>query len=77
MSFDTEVCRRLPLADATLHMLDFVADPAFLAGLWDQHRGRAYERQISFGDLVHLLAEALVVHGQSAPDCPLGSAPPC
>ena len=26
MSFDTEVCRRLPLADATLHMLDFVAD---------------------------------------------------
>ena len=66
MSFDTEVCRRLPLADATLHMLDFVADPAFLAGLWDQHRGRAYERQISFGDLVHLLAEALVVHGQSA-----------
>jgi hypothetical protein len=33
MSFDTAVCERLSLADATLHMLDFVADPTFLADL--------------------------------------------
>jgi hypothetical protein len=31
MSFDTDVGSRLPLADATLHMLDYVADSNFLA----------------------------------------------
>ena len=66
MSFDAKVCGRLPLADATLHMLDFVADEAFLADLFDRHRGRSYERQISFADLVHLLADALMLNGQSA-----------
>lgn len=66
MSFDTEVCRRLPLADATLHLLDYVADASFLAALFERHRGRSYERQIVFADLVHLLADALVLHGQSA-----------
>lgn len=66
MSFDTEVCRRLPLADATLQMLRFVADPPFPAALFDQHRGRSYGRQIAFADPVHLLADGLVVHGRSA-----------
>lgn len=66
MSFDVEACGRLPLADATLRMLDYVADPAFLAGLYDRHRGRSYERHIAFADLVHLLADALVLNGQSA-----------
>ncbi len=66
MSFDREVCRRLPLADATLHMLDYVADGPFLATLFDQHRGRCYEKKITFADLVHLLADSLVLHGQSA-----------
>jgi hypothetical protein len=66
MSFDKEVCNRLPLADATLHMLDYVLDPDFFAELWEQHRGRAYEKKISFAEVVHLLAESLVVTGQSA-----------
>jgi Transposase DDE domain len=66
MSFHAKVCERLPLADATLHMLDFVADPDFLADLFDRHRGRSYERQIAFADLVHLLADSLMLNGQSA-----------
>jgi hypothetical protein len=66
MSFDTAVCERLSLADATLHMLDFVADPTFLADLFERHRGRSYQRQISFADLVHLLADSLMLNGQSA-----------
>jgi hypothetical protein len=66
MSFDSEVCHRLPLADATLHMFDFVADPSVLAELFERYRGRCYERQIAFPDLVHLLADALVLNGQSA-----------
>jgi len=66
MSFDAAVCGRLPLADATLHLLDFVADADFLAAVFDRHRGRSYERQISFSDIVHLLADALLLNGQSA-----------
>jgi hypothetical protein len=66
MSFDAEACRRLPLADATCHLLDFVADPAFLADLYGRHRGPGYERRIAFADLIHLLADALVRTGQSA-----------
>lgn len=66
MSFDTEVCRRLPLADATLHMLDFVADPFFLEELYARHRGGSYEKQLTFADLIHLLAHSLVFTGQSA-----------
>ena len=66
MSFDADVCRRLPLADATLHLLNFVADSDFLAALFQQHRGRCYQRKIAFAPLVHLLADALVQNGQSA-----------
>jgi Transposase DDE domain len=66
MSFDAEACRRLPLADATLRALGFVADAAFLADVYDRHRGRSYERRITFADLVHLLADSLLRHGQSA-----------
>jgi hypothetical protein len=66
MSFDVDVCRRIPLADATLHVLGFVGDPDFLADLYDRHRGQCYEKKIAFADLVHLLAHSLTVHGQSA-----------
>lgn len=66
MSFNAEVCGRLPLADATLHLLDFVADPDFLGDLFDRNRGRSYQRRITFADLVHFLADGLVLNGQSA-----------
>ena len=39
---------------------------SFLADLFDRHRGRSYEKQISFADLVYLLADSLVLNGQSA-----------
>lgn len=66
MSFDLDVCHRLPLADATLRMLAFVADDTALADLYARHRGASYQKKIAFPDLVRLLADALVVHGQSA-----------
>jgi Transposase DDE domain len=66
MSFDAEVCRRLPLANATLHILDYVADKTYLAKLYDQNRGRSYEKEISFADLIQLLSDSLVLNGQSA-----------
>ena len=66
MSLDAEVCRRLPLADATLHLLDFLVGADFLADVFERNRGRCYERVISFPDLVHLLSDALLLNGQSA-----------
>jgi len=47
-------------------MLRFVGEEDFLSDLYDRFRGRSYEREISFSSLVHLLADSLVVHGQSA-----------
>jgi Transposase DDE domain len=67
LAFDLEVCRRLPLADASLRLLDFVTEDDFLNGVYARHRGRSYERAISFPLLVRLVADALVGHrGASA-----------
>jgi hypothetical protein len=66
-AFDLEVCRRLPLADASLRLLDFVTEDEFLNDLFDRHRGRGYQRAVSFPLLVRLVADALVGHrGDSA-----------
>jgi hypothetical protein len=64
--FDREVCRRLPLADAALRLLDFVTDDAFLDDLFARHRGRSYEGVIRFPLLVHLVADSLLGHRGSA-----------
>jgi hypothetical protein len=65
-AFDLEVCRRLPLADAALRLLDFATDDAFLTDVFARHRGRSYEDVIRFPLLVHLMADALVGHRGSA-----------
>jgi Transposase DDE domain len=65
-TFDLEVCRRLPLADAALRLLDFATDDHFLTDLFARHRGRSYEGVIRFPLLVHLMAEALLGHRGSA-----------
>src|SRR3982751_3146351 len=66
MSFDAEVCRRLPLADATLNLLDYVADDAFLADLFDRHRGRCYERGTGSSALATWWTRPWPAHGQAA-----------
>lgn len=58
--FDKEVCRRLPLAEATLRMLDYVCQEEFLKAVFAQHHGRSYEDVISFATLVRLVSDALL-----------------
>lgn len=66
-AFELEACRRLPLADAALRLLDFATDDAFLQGVFARHRGRSYESAIAFPTFVHLVADALLGHrGPSA-----------
>lgn len=60
-----EVCTRLPLAEATLRLLQGVTDDAFLGGVFERHRGRSYEAVLSFPTFVRLIADALLEHGAS------------
>lgn len=66
LAFELEVCRRLPLADAALRLLDFATDDDFLDGVFARHRGRSYQDVIRFPLFVHLIADALVGHRGSA-----------
>ena len=58
--FDKEVCRRLPLAEAVLRILDYVFQKEFLEEIFDRYRGRSYEDLISFHLLVQLVSDALL-----------------
>ena len=58
--FDKEVCRRLPLAEAALRMLDYVCQGDFLQAVFAEHRGRSYEDVLTFATLVHLVGDALL-----------------
>jgi Transposase DDE domain len=60
--FAREVLARLPLAEAVLTLWRWVVDPLFLLALFARHRGTAYEKVLSFGSLVQLMADALLEH---------------
>jgi len=61
-----ETLRRLPLADAVLHVLGFALHDDFLSACYEAHRGPCYEDLLSFPRLVELVTDALLVHGGSA-----------
>lgn len=61
-AFEQELLRRSPLAAAVLETFDFSFDSQQLARIWDQHRGRCYEDQLTFQDLLRLMREALLRH---------------
>jgi hypothetical protein len=63
---DLDVSYRLPLADATFRLLDYATDDDFLYGVFERHRGRSYEKVISFPLFVHLLTDSLLGHRGSA-----------
>jgi hypothetical protein len=58
--FGREALRRLPLAEATLRIWAFVGNESFLSGVFDRHRGRSYEKILTFPVLVYLIADALL-----------------
>ena len=58
--FDREVLSRLPLAEATLVLWQFVCDDDSLHKLYDRHRGRTYQKKITFPLLAQLVRDALL-----------------
>lgn len=65
-SFDHEVCRRLPLADAVFRLLDFALADDFLHDVFQRYRGRSYHDVLSFPCFVQLIADALLGRNRSA-----------
>lgn len=59
---------RLPLAEAFYSLWHHLADPTALQALFQRHRGPAYEQQLTFPELVHVVADALTrFHGKGRP----------
>jgi hypothetical protein len=61
-----EVIDALPLADATCCLLREIMDEQRLMELFNKHRGRSYERVISFPVMVRMIGDALLQEGGSA-----------
>jgi hypothetical protein len=59
---DPALMAKMPLAEAVLLVWRHVADERWLQELFECHRGRSYERVISFPTLVQLVADALMQH---------------
>jgi len=55
-----EMLARMPLAEAVLLLWKWVMCEKRLEGLWNTHRGRCYEKIISFSLMVHLIGDALL-----------------
>ena len=65
-TLNAEIIKRLPLADAVVHLLGFVCNEEFLEDFYEEHRGQCYEDTLSFTRLVEILTDALLVHHGSA-----------
>jgi hypothetical protein len=64
--FDREVLSRLPLAEAVLSLWQFVCDDLSLDHLYDRHRGRTYQKKITFPLMAQLVRDALLEPDGSA-----------
>jgi hypothetical protein len=58
--FDREVLSRLPLAEAVLSLWQFICDDPSLDDLYDRHRGRTYQKKITFPLMAQLVRDALL-----------------
>jgi Transposase DDE domain len=65
-AFSREALRRLPLAEALMRCWQFALDAETLDAIFDRHRGRSYQKVLSFSTIVHLTADALLEHQGSA-----------
>jgi len=63
--FELELWRRLPLCQAALRLAGYALDPGMLSRVFEEHRGRTYQSILTFDTLVHLVLNALTVHGGS------------
>ena len=56
---------RLPLAEAVLWLWRWIIGAERMMRVWDSHRGRCYQKVISFPVILQLMADALLQYGGS------------
>lgn len=67
-SLAAEVLARLPLAEAFYRLWRHLTDDAVVQSIFDQHRGRSYQQDLSFADVVQVVADAITrFHGRGRP----------
>ena len=64
-AFVRQVIERLPLASAVLELFDSALEPQLLESIYEEHRGRCYTTELTFGRFVSLLRDCLLIHGGS------------
>lgn len=64
--FDAQLLARLPLARAVIELFGHVLDDDLCGAVFDAHRGRCYQDELTFPTLVRIVRDALVLHGGSA-----------
>ena len=64
--FDAQLLARLPLAQGMIELFDHVLDDDLCGEVFDAHRGRCYEDELTFPILLRVIRDALVLHGGSA-----------
>ncbi len=57
-----DVLARMPLAEVVLTMWCWIAEDSYLNQIFDEHRGRCYEKILSFPLVVRLIRDALIEH---------------
>jgi hypothetical protein len=62
VEFAREVANHLPLAEAALNLFSWICQDDFLDEVFQKHRGRSYEREITFLQMVRLVSDALMQH---------------
>jgi hypothetical protein len=66
--FAWELLKRLPLAESFYTVWAHLATDAALQDLFDRHRGRCYQDQLTFAELVEVLGDAITrYHGSGYP----------
>ena len=55
----------IPLAEAVVQVFRHIGDDARLQAIFDENRGRCYDKVIRFPDLVTLIGDALLEYGGS------------
>ncbi len=60
-----EMLARMPLAEAVLLLWRWVTSEERMRSLWDGHRGRCYQKTITFASMVRLIADALLKYDGS------------
>ena len=60
--FNRELLARLPLAESVFVLLSHIMDKRSLDRLFEEHRGRCYERELTFSSMVELIRDALLLH---------------